>query len=164
MKIANYLPFDTLNGEGIRCTVWVSGCEHHCKGCFNQKAMSFNYGEPFNDSFLSRLLKDLDNDYVSGVSLLGGEPLHPKNLTDITYLCKTIKEKYPNKSIWCWTGYLIHEVLNTPPMKYIDVLIDGKFEEDNLTILPFRGSANQKIWKKTYGWLDNCNWREVTNV
>lgn len=150
MNYSAYEKCDMVNGEGIRCSLWVSGCAHHCEGCFNKKSWKFSSGQEYTEYFENKLLKDLENEHVSGLSLLGGEPLHHRNLNSVTGLCKKVKALYPHKSIWLWTGYVLEEVKHLDIMTYIDVLIDGKFEESlHSPELMWRGSSNQKVYKKT---------------
>ena len=105
MNYADIKRVDVANGEGVRVSVFVSGCKHHCKGCFNQSAWDFNYGNKFTDEQIDTVLKYLDHDYISGLSLLGGEPLDPKNQEGLLPLVKKVKDKFPDKNIWCYTGF-----------------------------------------------------------
>lgn len=156
MNYADIKKIDIANGEGIRVSVFVSGCNHHCKGCFNQCAWDFNYGKKFTDDEINKIINYLNHDYISGLSLLGGEPLEKPNQEGLLPLVKKVKEKFPNKNIWCYTGFdfekdivgnMVKENKTTKELlKYIDVIVDGKFEEDKKDIkLQFRGSSNQHI-------------------
>lgn len=146
MNYARIIYNDTANGEGVRTTLFVSGCRHHCKGCFNQEAWDFNYGQPFTEEIKEQIIESLKPDYISGITFLGGEPLEPENVEELTKLAREIKTKLPNKTIWCYTGSLYEEVKDLPIMKYIDVLVDGPFvEELKDWKLLFRGSSNQRI-------------------
>ena len=147
---------DVANGEGVRVSVFVSGCNHHCKGCFNECAWDFNYGNKFTEKQEEEVLKDLDHDYISGLTLLGGEPLEPANQEGLLPLVKKAKEKFPDKKIWCYTGFDFEKDVvgkmakqsetTKELLKYIDVMVDGKFEEDKKDLkLKFRGSSNQRI-------------------
>ena len=147
---------DIANGEGVRVALFVSGCRHHCKGCFNSMTWDFNYGNEFTENEINRVIKELDHSYVSGLSVLGGEPLEHVNQQGLLPLLKRVKEKFPDKNIWCYSGYtfetdIMGKMYNnwkeTPEiLSYIDVLVDGKFEEDKKDIkLRFRGSSNQRI-------------------
>ncbi len=156
MNYADIKRIDVANGEGVRVSVFVSGCNHHCKGCFNECAWDFNYGNEFTEKQEEEVLKDLNHDYISGLTLLGGEPLEPVNQAGLLPLVKKVKEKFPDKKIWCYTGFdfekdvvgkmakqseTTKELLN-----YIDVIVDGKFEEEKKDLkLKFRGSSNQRI-------------------
>lgn len=146
---------DIANGPGVRTSLFVSGCTHHCKGCFNEVAWDFNYGKPFTSDTINEILQSMKPDYVSGLTLLGGEPFEHSNQIGLLPLLKAVKEAYPNKSIWCFSGYLFDtDMLDNMCKKwsetkemlsYIDVLVDGKFEESlrNLN-LKFKGSENQR--------------------
>ena len=156
MNYADIKRVDVANGEGVRVSVFVSGCNHHCKGCFNECAWDFNYGNKFTEKQEEEVLKDLDHDYISGLTLLGGEPLEPVNQEGLLPLVKKAKEKFPDKKIWCYTGFdFERDVVGKMAkqndttkelLKYIDVIVDGKFEEDKKDLkLKFRGSSNQRI-------------------
>ena len=156
MKYADIKIADVANGEGVRVSLFVSGCNHHCKGCFNAQAWDFNYGKEFTEEDIDRILKELDHPYVEGLSLLGGEPLEYKNQQGLLPLVKKVKEKFPDKNIWCYTGFDFEKDVvgkmaknnetTRELLKYIDIIVDGKFEEDKKDLkLQFRGSSNQKI-------------------
>ena len=156
MNYADIKRIDVANGEGVRVSVFVSGCNHHCKGCFNECAWDFNYGNKFTEKQEEEVLKDLDHDYISGLTLLGGEPLEPANQEGLLPLVKKAKEKFPDKKIWCYTGFDFEKDVvgkmakqsdtTKELLKYIDVMVDGKFEEDKKDLtLKFRGSSNQRI-------------------
>ena len=156
MNYADIKKIDVANGEGVRVSVFVSGCNHHCKGCFNQCAWDFNYGKKFTEKEEQQIIDYMNHDYISGLSLLGGEPLEPKNQEGLLPLVKKVKEKFPNKDIWCYTGFdfekdVVEKMAKNNEttrelLKYIDIIVDGKFEEDKKDLkLQFRGSSNQKI-------------------
>lgn len=158
MKYANIKKLDIANGSGVRVSLFVSGCTHHCKGCFNQEAWDFNYGEEFTEEVQEEIIKSLSPDYIAGLSLLGGEPFEPENQKSLLPFIKKVKAIFPNKDIWCWTGYTLEELLDSnissrakceytsDMLKYIDILVDGEFKEDLKDIsLKFRGSSNQRI-------------------
>ena len=156
MNYADIKIADVANGEGIRVSIFVSGCNHHCKGCFNQEAWDFNYGKEFNEECINKILNELDNPYIKGLSILGGEPLELQNQKGLLPLVKKVKERYPDKNIWCYTGFKVDEDVMDKMYKnwdetrellsYIDVIVDGKFEEDKKDLkLRFRGSSNQRI-------------------
>ncbi len=159
VSIMNYAvikKFDIANGPGVRVSLFVSGCRHHCKNCFNSEAWDFNYGKPFTEETEAEILAACDKDYVTGLSLLGGEPFEPENQSGLLELAKHFKEKFKNKNIWCYTGFdfekqlLCGKVGNPKTVRellsYIDVLVDGKFvEELKSPALIFRGSSNQRI-------------------
>ena len=156
MNYADIKKIDVANGEGVRVSVFVSGCNHHCKGCFNQCAWDFNYGKEFSEKEEQQIIDYMNHDYISGLSLLGGEPLEPRNQEGLLPLVKKVKEKFPDKNIWCYTGFDFEKDVvgkmaknnetTRELLKYIDVIVDGKFEEDKRDLkLQFRGSSNQKI-------------------
>lgn len=156
MNYADIKRVDVANGEGVRVSVFVSGCNHHCKGCFNQCAWDFNYGNKFTEQEIDKVINYLDHDYISGLSLLGGEPLEPQNQEGLLPLVKKVKEKFPNKNIWCYTGFDFEKDVvgrmakenktSNELLKYLDVVVDGKFEQDKKDLkLRFRGSSNQRI-------------------
>ena len=141
---------DIANGEGVRISLFVSGCTHNCKNCFNQIAWDFHYGHPFDEIIEEKILRELGKPYIAGLSLLGGEPLEPQNQEALLPFVKAVKKKYPEKDIWCYTGYTYEEILANPRLKtvldYIDVLVDGRFEQALFSpYLEFRGSSNQRI-------------------
>ncbi len=148
--------FDIANGEGVRVSLFVSGCTHHCKNCFNPETWSFDFGKPFTREVEDLILKELAPDYINGLSLLGGEPFEPQNQAALLPFLRRVREKYPDKNIWCYTGYLFDKELlgesrarceSTDEMlSIIDVLVDGEFVQELYNIsLQFRGSSNQRI-------------------
>lgn len=156
MNIANIKYNDVANGEGIRTSIFVSGCTHHCLGCFNQVAWDFNYGYLFNESVEEKIFDSVKPDYIKGISLLGGEPFEKANQKELVKFLKRFKERFPNKTVWCWTGYLYNELIDKESsiysneciemLKMIDVLVDGEFMQELKDIsLKFRGSKNQRI-------------------
>lgn len=156
MNYATIKPRDIANGPGVRVSLFVSGCTHRCPGCFNEEAWDFDYGQPFDQSTIDEILGLLQPDYVQGLTLLGGEPFDPRNQPAIVELLRQIKAKYPNKSIWAFTGYLFdrdilpgrlgESAITWEYLSYLDVLVDGPFIQarKNLT-LRFRGSDNQRL-------------------
>lgn len=146
---------DVANGPGVRVSLFVSGCTHHCKNCFNQEAWDFKYGNPYTEEVEEEILDALDRDYIEGLSLLGGEPFELANQEGIVSLVKKVKAKFPEKTIWAYSGYLFDAYLlplsrknetTRTLLEHIDVLVDGKFEEElKNPRLIFRGSANQRI-------------------
>lgn len=150
MNYLQYYPIDMINGEGTRCTLFVAGCEHQCKGCYNQKSWKFNAGRKFDHAMQERIIADLQDQDIprQGLSLSGGEPLHPHNISCILNLVKEVKQRCPNKDIWLWTGYTLAELSTAQQaiINYIDVLIDGKFIQHLASKkLIWRGSSNQLI-------------------
>lgn len=134
------------NGEGIRVVLFVAGCSHHCKGCHNPETWALNGGIEFDFEAFTEICNQLDQDYISGLTLSGGDPLHPANRDTITLLCERVKYLYPQKNIWCYTGYTYEDVKDLPIMKYIDVLVDGKYvERMKDTNAKWVGSTNQRV-------------------
>ncbi len=149
---------DIANGEGVRISLFVSGCTHRCKNCFNQVAWDFSYGEPFDEVIQEKILKELGAGYIAGLSLLGGEPLEPQNQEVLYPFVEKVRELYPQKTIWCYTGFVYEECTgtlqekakNTPVteelIQLFDVLVDGAYVEELKDIrLKFRGSSNQRV-------------------
>ena len=153
MKISKIKDNDVANGLGISMSVWTQGCPHHCEGCFNKVTWSYDDGREFTNDDLNYIIKNINKDNVErNLSVLGGEPLCPENVEGVINLCKTIREIYPNKKIYVWTGYTYEEFNSTQKeiVKYVDVIIDGKFEKDKKDLsLMLRGSSNQRIIKIT---------------
>ncbi|MEG1991965.1 MAG: anaerobic ribonucleoside-triphosphate reductase activating protein [Acetivibrio sp.] len=158
MNYAAIKKTDVANGPGLRVSLFVSGCTHHCRECFNKEAWDFDYGDLFTEETIETILKNLNHDYIAGLSLLGGEPFEQKNQQGLLPLLRRVKEEFPQKDIWCYTGYdlekevkgyMVEEWKETKEMlSYIDILVDGKFEVENKDLsLRFRGSTNQRIIK-----------------
>ena len=155
MNYATIKNCDVANGSGVRISLFVSGCTHHCKNCFNEEAWDFNYGEEFTEATLNEIIELLEPSYIKGLSLLGGEPLEPQNQLGLLPLLRKVKEVYPTKDIWCYSGFTLEQIQdkmvpNLPYTKellsYVDVLVDGKFvEELRNPMLQFRGSSNQRL-------------------
>ncbi len=156
MNYADIKRIDVANGPGIRVSLFVSGCTHHCKGCFNAETWDFNYGELFTEKQVEEIISYLEPDHIRGLSLLGGEPFEYSNQQGLLPLMRRFKEAYPNKDVWCYTGYLFDEDIVKDMMvkwpetreliKYIDIIVDGKFEQELKDLnLIFRGSSNQRI-------------------
>ncbi|MFG0771420.1 anaerobic ribonucleoside-triphosphate reductase-activating protein [Vibrio plantisponsor] len=150
MNYHQYHPIDVVNGPGTRSTLFVSGCEHNCKGCYNQSTWSLRSGHPYTQDLEDRIIADLNDTRIPkrGLSLSGGDPLHPQNVSAILHLVKRVKQECSGKDIWLWTGYLLSELSEEQKqvLEYIDVLIDGKFIKDLADpSLDWRGSSNQVI-------------------
>ena len=155
MNYANILRADIANGTGFRVSLFVTGCSRNCPGCFNKEAQDPSYGREFDDKAKKKLFKDLEEPWCKGLSLLGGEPLSKlsDNRKTVIALAKEVKEKFPEKDCWLWSGYTLEEIQADDSMKdilkYIDVLVDGPFLEEKKDLsIPFRGSSNQKILKR----------------
>ncbi len=138
---------DISNGPGVRVSVFMQGCEFHCKNCFNPETWDFEGGKDFNNDTIDKVLELCDKDYIKGLSILGGEPMHPKNIEATTELAKAFKEKYPNKNIWVWSGFKFDKDLKDKEvMNYIDVLVDGRYSDElHDPTLKWRGSSNQRV-------------------
>ncbi len=140
---------DIANGPGVRVSLFVSGCTHHCKGCFNPETWDFDAGKPFDSLVEIEILNLLGRSYINGFTLLGGEPMEPENRAVLLPFLKKVRDKYPDLSIWCYSGYTFEELLKSGAddiLEYIDVLVDGEFVLEKKDIrLPFRGSSNQRI-------------------
>ena len=137
---------DISNGPGVRVSIFFQGCPFHCKNCFNPETWDFNLGKEFNDDVIEHILDLSNKEHITGLSILGGEPMHPNNINGTLELTKKFKEKFPNKTIWCWTGFLYEQIKDEEVLNYIDVLIDGQFiEEEYSPNLKWRGSKNQRI-------------------
>lgn len=137
---------DIANGPGVRVSLFVSGCRNRCKGCFQPETWDFNYGQKYNVNTIVDISDALSPTYISGLSILGGDPFEQENYLYIERLCTYVKEWFPDKTIWVYTGYLYEDLKDLVIMKYIDVLVDGPFIESLKDIsLQFRGSSNQRI-------------------
>ncbi len=146
MKYLNILDCDIVDGSGVRVTLFVSGCTHRCKGCQNPESWACNNGEEFTKEIEDKIIELLSRDYIDGLTLSGGDPLFVPNRDAIFNLCKRIKEKLPNKTIWLYTGYDWEDINSLDLLKYVDVLVDGKFILGLLdTTLAFKGSSNQRV-------------------
>lgn len=156
MNYATIKEKDIANGPGVRVSLFVSGCTHHCKGCFNEIAWDFDYGQPFTQDTVDHILDLLKPAHIKGITLLGGEPFEPQNQPALVDLLRQIKATYPEKSIWAFSGYLFDKdiqpgKLGDPAvtaefLSYLDVLVDGRFVEEKKDLtLRFRGSSNQRI-------------------
>lgn len=146
MRYHNITKDDMLNGDGLRVVLWVSGCEHKCLGCQNPVTWDINDGLEFDDAAKEEIFAELSKDYITGVTLSGGDPLHTRNRADVGKLIEEIAEKFPDKTIWVYTGYEWQDVKDLPFMNKVDVLVDGRFVQTLLDVrLPWRGSSNQKV-------------------
>ena len=148
MNYHNITKCDMLNGEGVRVVLWVSGCVHACPNCHNQQTWNPNSGIPFDNEAIQEIYAELENPYVDGITFSGGDPLHPLNYNTILWLCTQIKLKYPNKTIWLYTGYSLDTVklIYSDILEYVDVLVDGTFiERLKSPDKHWIGSSNQTI-------------------
>ena len=154
MNYAEIKNCDIANGPGVRVSLFVSGCTHRCKGCFNEIAWDFGYGKPFTQETVDMLLKMLAPEHIKGITLLGGEPFEPQNQPTVVDFLRQMKAKYPRKTVWAFSGYLFDKdmlsgrlgQLTEEFLSYVDVLVDGPFMEEKKDLsLRFRGSSNQRI-------------------
>ena len=146
---------DIANGPGVRVSLYVSGCPHKCKGCFNPETWSYDAGNPFTEKQIQKIMASLEPGYISGLSLLGGEPLAEQNREEVALLVQKVKELFPNKTIWCWTGFLYEDLLSEKTkdknlsylLDTLNVLVDGPFIESQKDLsLRYCGSKNQKVY------------------
>ena len=146
MRYHNITKDDMLNGDGLRVVLWVSGCTHKCPGCHNPVTWDIEGGLPFDQEAKQELFDELDKDYVSGITFSGGDPLHPQNREEVGELIEEIKRRYPQKTIWLYTGFSWEEIEGLPFIRYIDVLVDGRFEQNAAdSQLHWKGSMNQRV-------------------
>ena len=146
MNYAEIKNVDIANGPGVRISLFVSGCPHHCKGCFNEITWDFNYGKPYTQDTINYILELLKPDYIRGITFLGGEPMAPANQYEVLNTMRQIKEHFPSKDIWLYTGYRWEQIADLPFLDAIDVIVDGPFiESQKNTQLCWRGSANQRV-------------------
>lgn len=152
MKYHDISHDNMLNGDGLRVVLWVSGCEHHCKGCQNPVTWNPDDGLEMTVVELAEIADQLSKDYISGITFSGGDPLHPRNREPIYRIAQWVKKVFPAKTIWCYTGYLFEEIKELPAMQYIDVLVDGEFVQELAdSRYKWAGSVNQRIWRKKNG-------------
>lgn len=147
MRYNKIRKMDIANGPGVRVSIFFQGCAFHCKNCFNPETWNFDAGEEFTDNEIDKIIELCKEDHIKGLSILGGEPMHPKNIEASTRLAKKFKSTYPDKTIWAWSGFLFDEYLKDKEIaKYLDVLVDGQFVDElkDLT-LKWRGSSNQRV-------------------
>lgn len=171
MNYCDIKEVDIANGEGVRVSLFVSGCTFQCKGCFNKEAWDFNAGKKFTFAELEKLVEIMDRPYIKGISILGGEPLHEKNIADVLFILSVVKSAHPEKSIWLYTGYKYESVAEMPEyaeiVGLVDVIVDGQFEIDKKSpSLKFRGSTNQRIIdvKKTVAYNRIEEWQSEYDV
>ena len=138
---------DISDGPGVRVSIFMQGCAFNCKNCFNPETHDFNGGKEFTDATIDRILELSDNDNIEGLSILGGEPMHPRNIENTTKLAKAFKERFPNKNIWAWSGFKFdRDLKDKEVLKYIDVLVDGQYVDAlHDPTLEWRGSSNQRV-------------------
>ena len=146
MRYHNITHDDMLNGDGLRVVLWVAGCNHRCRECHNPITWDIEGGIPFDDTAKNEIFAELEKDYISGITFSGGDPLHPANRDVVAALMKEIREKYPHKTIWLYTGYEWAAIASLPYISYVDVLVDGPFVVEQKDVkLHWRGSTNQHV-------------------
>lgn len=146
MRYHNITKDDMRNGDGLRVVLWVAGCNHCCKGCQNPVTWDPDGGLLFDDSAKQEIFEQLDKSYISGITFSGGDPMHPSNRLDVRNLMAELKEKYPNKTIWMYTGDVWEDIYENPMLQYVDVVVDGEFDIEQLdTKLMWKGSKNQRV-------------------
>ena len=146
MNYHNITKDDMLNGDGLRVVLWVAGCSHGCPGCHNPITWDVNGGLPFTDAEKAEIFEELSHDYISGITFSGGDPLHPANRDAVGALLEEVKEAYPEKTIWLYTGYLWEEIRDLPFISLIDVIVDGRFiQKQKENTLKWKGSRNQRV-------------------
>ena len=147
MRYAKIRKMDISNGPGVRVSIFFQGCSFHCKNCFNPETWDFDGGLEFNNDVIDEIIDLCKEDHIAGLSILGGEPMHPNNIDGTIQLAKRFKEVYPNKTIWAWSGFLYDEyVKDKDVVHYLDVLVDGQFvDELRNPNLKWRGSSNQRV-------------------
>lgn len=160
MKYSNIRMIDTANGDGVRVSLFVSGCRNHCKGCFSPQTWNFDYGEDFTPIQENEIIEQCKKSYISGLTILGGDPFEKENQLALVSFVKKFKEECPDKTLWMYTGYVLDKDLKREQRQYIhgttnrilefvDILVDGPFEEDKKDLtLKFRGSSNQRLLSK----------------
>lgn len=147
MRYNKIRKMDISNGPGVRVSIFMQGCSFHCKNCFNPETWDFKSGTEFTDETIDKIIDLANNDYIKGLSILGGEPMHPNNIKGTTKLAKKFKEIYPDKTIWVWSGFLFdRDLKDKEVLNYIDVLVDGRYEDElHDFTLKWRGSSNQRV-------------------
>ena len=146
MRYNKIRKMDISNGPGVRVSIFFQGCAFHCKNCFNPETWDFDKGLEFDDSVIDEIIELCGKSHIQGLSILGGEPMHPKNIKGTIQLAKRFKEAYPDKNIWSWSGFLFDQVIDKEVFDYIDVLVDGQFvDELRNPNLKWRGSSNQRV-------------------
>ena len=147
MRYNKIRKMDIADGPGVRVSIFMQGCTFNCKNCFNQETHDFNGGKEFTDETINRVLELCEKEHIEGLSILGGEPMHPKNIEGTTKLAKAFKEKFPNKDVWAWSGFLFdRDLKDKEVLNYIDTLVDGQYvDELRDPTLKWRGSSNQRV-------------------
>lgn len=146
MRYHNITTDDMLNGDGLRTVLWVAGCTHRCRGCHNPITWDIDGGIPFDEAAEEELFSKLEPRHISGLTLSGGDPLHPRNRDEVTLLCKKFRERFPEKDIWLYTGFKYEEISDLEIVPLVDVIVDGEFIKEQFDAkLHWKGSANQRV-------------------
>lgn len=146
MRYHNITTDDMLNGDGLRTVLWVAGCTHRCRGCHNPITWDVDGGIPFDEAAETELFEKLAPDYISGITFSGGDPLHPNNRAEVTRICKRVREDFPQKDVWLYTGFTFEEISDLEIVPLLDVIVDGRFILEQLDAkLHWKGSANQRV-------------------
>ncbi len=146
MRYNTIRKMDISNGPGVRVSIFMQGCAFHCKNCFNSNTWDFDGGKEFTIETIDKVLELCGEDYIKGLSILGGEPMHPVNIEGTTALAQAFKTKYPNKTLWIWSGFLFEQLKDKEVLKYVDVLVDGQYvDELHDPRLKWKGSSNQRV-------------------
>ena len=146
MRYNKIRKMDISDGPGVRVSIFLQGCEFRCKNCFNPETWNFDEGKEFTDETIDRVLELADKEYIAGLSILGGEPMHPRNIDATTKIAKAFRKKYPDKNIWVWSGFLFEGLKDKEVMDYIDVLVDGQYKDELHDFrLKYCGSSNQRV-------------------
>ena len=147
MRYNKIRKMDIADGPGVRVSIFMQGCTFNCKNCFNHDTHDFNGGKEFTDDTINRVLELCEKDHIEGLSILGGEPMHPKNIEGTTKLAKAFKEKFPNKNVWAWSGFLFdRDLKDKEVLNYLDTLVDGQYNDElRDPTLKWRGSSNQRV-------------------
>ncbi|MGE4548697.1 MAG: anaerobic ribonucleoside-triphosphate reductase activating protein [Intestinibacillus sp.] len=157
MRYHNITKDDMKNGDGLRAVLWLAGCEHACPGCHNPVTWDADGGLPFDDAARDELFDELGRDYIAGITFSGGDPLHPRNREDVTALCREIRARFPDKTIWLYTGFLWEDCRTMEAVRLSDVVVDGPFLQEQADAkLHWRGSANQRIIDVARSLSENC--------
>lgn len=147
MRYNKIRKMDVSNGPGVRVSIFMQGCVFNCKNCFNPETHDFDGGKEFNDEVIERVLNYCDKEYIDGLSILGGEPMHPRNIEGTMKLAKAFKKRFPDKTVWAWSGFLFdRDLKNEEVLDYIDVLVDGQYQDElHNFLLKYCGSSNQRV-------------------
>lgn len=146
MRYYKIRKMDIANGPGVRVSIFMQGCTFNCKDCFNPETHDFNGGQPFTEQTIDKVLQLCAAEYIQGLSILGGEPLHPQNIGGTTQLAQAFKQRFPQKTLWIWTGYLWEDLRDQAVFKCVDVLVDGPFKTElSSPTLQYKGSSNQRV-------------------